>query len=153
MKKDESVVNKDTEKLQKQIDELNNNWKRALADYQNLERRARNEKEEFAKYAKSSLVTKLLPVVDSLEKAQVHLKDQALSISVKTLKSILGAEGLEEIDVLGKHFDPYSMQAIDVVYGKDEGKVVEVFQKGYRLFNKVIRPAQVKVTKIFKKEE
>ncbi len=139
--------------LEKKIEELNNNWKRALADYQNLERRVNAEKQEFSKYAKSSLIEKLLPFIDSLDKAVQHINNDGLKLSMKSLNNVLREEGLIEIEAVNKDFDPHTMQAIDVVEGKDDGKVVEVLQKGYKLFDKVIRPANVKVTKKINKED
>lgn len=131
---------------EQKINELTNNWKRALADYQNLERRVGEEKEQFTKYIKGSLIEKLLPVLDSFESVGKHIKDQGLALSIKSMKEILTSEGLKEVEVYGKGFDPNTMQAVEVVTG-EEGKVIEVFQKGYMLYNKVIRPAQVKVGK------
>lgn len=138
--------------LKKQLDQCQNNWKRALADYQNLERRVRTDKEEFAKYAKSSLIIKLLPIFDNLEKTAKHITDQGLAICIKSFQNFLMQEGLTEINVSGKDFDPHTMQAIETVEGEKDGKVVEVLQRGYKLHDRVIRPAHVKVTKIIKKE-
>lgn len=140
--------------LKKKVEELTHNWKRALADYQNLERRIKDDKEQFVKYAKASIIEQLLPAVDGLEKVREHTKDQGLDLSIKTIWNILFSEGLKEIDAMDKQFDPHRMEAIDVVSG-EEGKVLEVFQKGYMLFDRVLRPAKVKVGKVLnvKKKE
>lgn len=143
----EEKQNKEIEKLKTQLDQVTNNWKRALADYQNLERRMRIDKEDFAKYAKSSLIERLLPSLDNLDNLTKHSKDQGLIISIHSLHKALLEEGLEEINVQGKKFDPHIMEAIETVDGEDDGKVTEVIQKGYMLFDKVIRPARVKVVK------
>lgn len=154
-KKDDPKPNTDNdiENLKKQLNDATNNWKRALADYQNLERRVRTDKEDFAKYAKTSLIMKLLPSIDNLEKVLKHNKDQGLAISLKSLHEVLKSEGLQEIKVEGVDFDPHTMEAIETVEGKEDGKVVEILRPGYKLFEKVIRPSQVKVTKVIKKEE
>jgi len=123
---------------------LTNNWKRALADYQNLQRRCEQEKAEFVLYAGSSLILKLLSSLDCLEKAQAHLKDEGLDLAIGEFKNILSEEGLEEIGVQGKEFNPVEMEAVETAQG-EKGKVVEVLSKGYKLKNKVIRPAKVKV--------
>lgn len=148
IKTDDTKTTKEVENLNKQLLDCQNNWKRALADYQNLERRSRQDKEEFAKYAKSSLIIKILPVVDNLEKTAKHIKDQGLLICIKSLQNILREEGLIEINVTGKDFDPHIMEAIETVESDLDGKVIEVLQKGYKLHDRVIRPAHVKVTKI-----
>lgn len=144
---------KQVKELEKKVEELTNSWKRALADYQNLERRVSEDKDQFVKYAKSSFIRKLLPFTDSLDKASQHLNDDGLKLSMQSLHKLLELEGLIEIEAINRDFDPHTMEAIDTVAGQKEGKVVEVLQKGYKLFDKVIRPAQVKVTKVVKKEE
>lgn len=137
--------------LQKQIDELTNKWKRALADYQNLEKRVEQERKLLAKFSNAALIDKLLAVLDTLEKAQEHLKDKGLNLAVNQFKAILKTEGVEEIQALGKKFDPILMDCSEVIKGR-EGIVAEVIQKGYLLDNKVLRPAKVKVGKGEKKK-
>ncbi len=134
-------------KLKKQVEELTNNWKRALADYQNLERRTQQEKEKFATYIKAELIKKLLPVLDNLEKAIVHTNDNGLTLVVKTMVNTLKNEGLQEIAAEGKKFDPLYMEAIDITEGKDDDQVLKVFEKGYVLSDTVLRPARVQVSK------
>ncbi len=146
MKKVIEEKDKKIKELEVKITEITNNWKRALADYQNMERRVKEEKEQFAKYAKADVIEKLLPVLDNLEKTKEHLRDQNLEISIKHLWDILTNEGLTEIKTLGEKFNPLTMHAIEAVPG-EEGKVIGVFQKGYCLFDKVLRPAQVRVGK------
>ncbi|MBI2028969.1 nucleotide exchange factor GrpE [Candidatus Gottesmanbacteria bacterium] len=152
IKADDKKANSEVENLNKQLLDCQNNWKRALADYQNLERRVRIDKEEFAKYAKSSLIMKILPVIDNLEKTAKHITDQGLAICIKSFQNVLMQEGLTEINVTGKDFDPHTMEAIETVESDLDGKVIEILQKGYKLYDRVIRPAHVKVTKIVKKE-
>lgn len=130
-----------------EIEELTNRWKRALADYQNLEKRYTREKADFVAYAGSNLILKLLSVLDHLFKVKGYLKDEGLEIAVREFKRVLEEEGLKEIEPLGKDFDPLSMEAVELVRSnKDkEGKVVEEVTKGYQLKDKVIRVAKVKV--------
>jgi molecular chaperone GrpE len=130
--------------LKKQVDELTEKWKRALADYQNLEKRVESEKKEFVKFSNASLIDKLLGVLDDFERAQKHLKDKGLEIAINQFKSVLQIEGVEEIKTKGKEFEPMLMDCIEVVRG-EENKVVEVLEKGYLLNQKVLRPAKVKV--------
>lgn len=130
-----------------QIEELTNNWKRALADYQNLVRRYEIEKKDFIAFASANLILKLLTVLDHLEMAQTHLQDEGLALAIKQFKAVLAEEGLEEVEALGKKFNPEEMEAIEVADGKESGQVTEVLTKGYRLKGKVIRAAKVKVNK------
>jgi molecular chaperone GrpE len=137
--------------LQKQIEELTDRLKRAMADYQNLEKRSQKEKEDFARFANKELILKLLPVLDTLEKLETHLNDQGLSLAIKQFKDALLAEGLSRIEVAGLDFDPRQMECVEIVKGDGENKVAQVIRDGYRL-NKygqslLLRPAQVKVTK------
>lgn len=149
MKQDKNDI-KDTrvEDLEKQIEELNGKYLRALADYHNLQKQTDSWKEEFSQFACSSLVRKLLDVLDDLEKAQEHLKDEGLNLITGKLQNILGEEGLEEIEVLGKEFDPKTAEVISTKPGEQSNIIVGVLQKGYQLKDKVIRPAKVTVSVI-----
>lgn len=128
-----------------EIEELTNRWKRALADYQNLEKRYTREKADFVAYAGSNLILKLLSVLDHLEKVKSYLKDEGLEIALREFERVLEEEGLKEIEAVGKDFDPLSMEAIETVRSDKIGKVVEEVTKGYQLKDKVIRVAKVKV--------
>lgn len=125
-------------------EELENNWKRALADYKNLEKRVAEEREVFLTFANASLILRVLSVLDNLEMTSMHNDDEGLKMTIKEFKRILEEEGVKEINVDGKDFDSESMEAIEKVPG-DENKVIEVLQKGYLFKNKVLRPARVKV--------
>ncbi|OGD93332.1 nucleotide exchange factor GrpE [Candidatus Curtissbacteria bacterium RIFCSPHIGHO2_01_FULL_41_44] len=131
--------------LEEQLKHLEDQLKRALADYRNLERRVEEERKLLGQLSSAILVEKLLPVLDNLENAQKHLNDQGLEIVIKQFKEILKAEGVEEIQAEGARFDPNFHEATDVVEGSGEGRVVKVTQKGYKINNKVIRPTQVVV--------
>lgn len=142
VKKDEEIKT-----LKLKIEELENHWKRALADYQNLEKRTAKEREEYIKFASSDLIFKLLPIVDQLKAADKHLKDEGLNLVFLNFIKVLADEGLTKIEVLGKEFNPEEMECVDVVKGKEENKVVEEVGPGYRLKDKVVRATKVKVTK------
>lgn len=133
-------------KYKTQIDDLTARWKRALADYQNLEKRVTAEQEDFVKFVNAGLILKILPALDSLQKAQDHLRDEGLGLAIKQLRDALVQEGLEEIEVIDKPFNPKEMECVAVVEG-DEEKVVEELRKGYKLKDRVLRVAQVKVGK------
>ena len=129
---------------QEQINDLENKWKRALADYANLEKRIDSEKQSFVKYSNLKLLEKLLPILDDLERAEKHLKDQGLMLAVNKLREILKNEGVEEIKTQGEEFQPEAMEAIEIVRGP-KNKVVEVLNKGYLMDNRILRVAKVKV--------
>ena len=124
--------------------ELENNWKRALADYRNLEKRVTEEREMFFTFANSSLVLRILPILDNLESLAKHIDDEGLKMTIKDFKRILDEEGVKEIEAEGKDFDAELMEAIEKVEGAKD-KVVEVLQKGYTMKEKILRPARVKV--------
>lgn len=119
----------------------------ALADYQNLEKQTAAWKEDFVKFANLELVLQILEVVDDLEKAQEHLNDAGLKIVIDKLQKILKNNGLEEITCLEGNFDPTTCEAIEIVPGQEDNKIVKILEKGYKLNGKVIRPAKVAVSK------
>lgn len=124
--------------------ELEEKYLRALADYQNLEKRVEREKENFVKFANAILILKMLPVLDNLERANEHLKDQGAELVIKQFKDALSSEGVTEIEAVGQDFNPEHHEAVEKVAG-EEGKVVSVIEPGYKLGEKVIRPAKVTI--------
>jgi molecular chaperone GrpE len=129
---------------EERIAELENNWKRALADYKNLEKRIAEERNEIRTYANSVLILRFLPVLDNLEMVLQHVKDAGLEFTLKEFRQILEDEGLKEINPADSGFDALTMEAVETVEG-DDGKVIEVLRKGYLLNDRLIRPARVKV--------
>lgn len=138
------------EELERQVKELEEKWKRALADYQNLEKRVGSQRQELAALAAKDLILKILPVGDTLNLAVSHLKDQGLDLAVRHFWQVLESEGLKKIEVEEKDFNPHEMECVEVVEGEKDGKVAEEVRAGYRLKDRVLRVAQVKV---FKKKQ
>lgn len=132
------------DEFKQRIEELENNWKRALADYQNLEKRTVQEREKFVKWANATLIDKLLGVLDTLEKAVDHLKDKGLKLALDQFRIVLESEGLKEVKAVAEEFNPETMDAVEMVKG-NKNKVVEVVLKGYILNDKILRPVKVKV--------
>jgi molecular chaperone GrpE len=148
MKKNVNIKHEDElKKLQQELQEWKAKYLRALADYQNLEKRISQNWEEQTKYAAEKIIYDLLSVYDTLEKAKVHLQDKGLSLGVGSFWAVLENNGLAKIEVLGKKFDPNFMECVEVVASDKEGEVVEEVRAGYTLWGKVIRVAQVKVGK------
>lgn len=142
------------QKLEEDFNEFKDKYQRLLADFTNYKQREEASKADFKKFAVSNLVEKLLPVLDNFDRA---LKDQdpddglikGIVMTRDEMLNILKNEGLEEIPSDGEAFDPNVHQAVlaedsDEV---DSDHIIETFQKGYKLNNKVIRPAMVKVAK------
>lgn len=139
--------NEELENLQQERDTYKNNYLRALADYQNLDRRVREEKDQIAKTAKINTILDFLPFLDNLEKAEVFIKDPGLKMIKDHFLQTLSEIGITEIDVLGKEFDPHLAEAVELIEGKQDNIVIEVIRKGFMLGDRILRPAQVKVSK------
>ena len=132
--------------LKAQITELDNNWKRALADYKNLVDRTNKEKKEFYEFANTNVLQSFLPVYDSLEMLSKYSQDQGLALTVKQFKQVFSEEGVKEIEVLGKEYNEQEMEAVEMVEG-EKNIVIEEISKGFIFKGKLLRPARVKVGK------
>ncbi len=128
-------------------EEWKNKYLRALADYQNLEKRTAQRHLDSIQMASRSLIVRLLPVFDVFYKVHESLKDQGMALAIKQLEEVLKTEGVKGLDVAGKPFDPQTMECIEVVEGKEDDTVIEETLVGYTLHDQVIRPAKVKVGK------
>ncbi|MEA3398611.1 MAG: nucleotide exchange factor GrpE [Patescibacteria group bacterium] len=126
---------------------MHNDYKRALADYQNLIKRTAKEKQDFARYANEQLLYEIIPVYDNLKTSFKHIDEAAKSNGwaegikyvIKQFKDILSNLGIEEIETVGEKFNPHVMEAIE---GKGD-KVKKEIKAGYKLSGKVIIPAKV----------
>jgi molecular chaperone GrpE len=136
MKKNEKKI-EETE-----LSNLENQLRRALADYQNLEKRIAEEKSSWIKTANKDLLLRLLPGLDNLILAEKHTQDEGVKLSIKHFIDALGNEGVKRMETVGKDFDPKLMEAVTTRKG-EEGKVVEETKTGYMLYDFVLRPAQV----------
>jgi len=136
------------------------NWQRSQADFINYKRRSEQEKEEIGKFATSILMLSLLPILDDLERAfdsiPPHLAQltwvDGIRLIERKLQASLEAQGLSPIKATGELFDPNLHEATMHRKG-EEGIVIEELQKGYKLHDKVIRPAMVVVGNGEKEEE
>ena len=128
------------------------NWQRAQADLANYKKRAEQEKQELAKFANAALIGSLLTLVDDFDRARSTIPESILGMTwveglfliERKLTTTLEAAGLSQINALGEDFNPSLHEAVMHGEGSD-GKVIEEFQKGYKLHDRVIRPAMVKV--------
>ncbi len=144
LKKSKDQLEKRIEELESRIESLDNSWKRALADYKNLEKRTTEEKENYLLFTKIQVIESLLPFFDNLEKMSEHLNDEGLNLTLKELQKSLKNMGVEEIEVEGKDFDPNLMEAVETQKG-EKNKVLIVHQKGYLINGNLLRPAKVAV--------
>ena len=141
--------------LEAKLEEAENRILRMQADFENSRRRARLDLEATEKYKSQGLITELLPAIDNFERALKMEADndqaksllQGMEMVYRSLIDTLKKEGAEQIEAVGKEFDPHLHQAIMQVEDENFGSniVVEEFQKGYILKDRVIRPAMVKV--------
>lgn len=136
--------NKKIEELREQCENFENKYKRALADYTNLQKRTEEEKKRFVKFANEVLMQKFLEVLDDLEESQKHIKDEGINKVIEKFKKTLTDQGVEEIEAKGQSFDPNLHEAIESVNGED-GKIIKVHRKGYMFHEKPLRPAIVAV--------
>lgn len=137
--------------FKKQYDELYDKHLRTLAEYENYKRRTQKEKDETYVNAQADTVSKLLPVLDNLERALATeeaspFKD-GIEMIVKQLLETLEKMGVTEIEAVGKEFDPNLHSAVMHIEDEELGAniIAEEFQKGYMLKDKVIRYSMVKV--------
>lgn len=143
----EEVEQEEPSALEAERDEYKNRYLRALADYQNLKKRAQDDREVIAEQTAKYIFQRLLPFLDNLEKAETFVQDEGLKMIKNDFFTQLEKEGLREIEVINKPYDPYTAEAIDIVPGKQDDMVVEVLEKGYEFRGDVLRPAKVKVSK------
>lgn len=128
------------------------NWQRAQADFINFKRRTEQDRLEFNRFANASLALSLLPVLDDLERALEAIPPklatnewvEGIRLVERKFKAGLEAQGITPMEALGKPFDPNYHEALRQDKG-EEGMITEVFQKGYLLGDKVLRPAKVVV--------
>ncbi len=146
-KKQEEVPNEEVSQLKQEVEDCKSKYLRALADYQNLERRVGLGNIALRIETEAQLLLKLLPFLDNVEKAEVFIKDPGLKLIKDQFAQVLHQMGLKEIEVLGKEYNPHFAEAIEAVPGEKDNIVVEVVQKGYEYKGKLLRSATVKVSK------
>lgn len=142
--------------LQSELDAINDKYLRLNAEFQNYRKRVEKEKSDIFKFGNEKFMTELLPIMDNFERALAASEQENSESKVydgvkmikKSLDDFFEKNELKKIEALGKPFDPIKHHAVMTVESDDETKdhVVEVFQEGYMLADKVIRPSMVKVS-------
>ena len=148
------------EELKQRAAKADEHWERLLrttADFDNFKKRAAREKQDAIKFANESLLQKLVPLLDNLDMALTATKAsqaadvQSLQAGVKMiqqqLRQVLSEAGLEEVDATGQAFDPNLHEAVSQQETSEvpEGQVVQQLRKGYKLRERLLRPASVVV--------
>ena len=135
-------------------EDLNTRYLRLAADFQNFRRRTESERSRIYQDAKESMSLQLLEVVDNFERAMEHASEspdpkfaEGMELILKQLRDVLARNSVSEIEALGKPFDPNYHNAVmtEAAEGAESGTVTKVFQKGYMLNQKVLRPSMVAV--------
>jgi len=146
---EEKTLDKLLAEAQARIDEQKDAWMRAMADAENARKRARADVEAAHKFAVERMAESLLPVMDSMEAALQSKDVSGIEITSRQLKSALEKANVQDINpASGERFDPHKHQAMAAVESSAEpNTIVAVMQKGYRLHDRVLRPALVTVAK------
>ena len=137
---------------QQELDELNDRYKRVLAEFENYKKRSSKERETLYNSIVSDIVEVFLPVVDNLENAlKIETQDmeykKGIELILKQFKDILKTKGVEEIPAMGETFDPSLHEAVSSVQDpeKNAQEIVQEYRKGYKIGNRVIRHSMVVV--------
>lgn len=135
--------------LEAQIAQAKDSALRAQADYQNLQRRSREEKAHVTKFATKALVEDMLEPLEHLSMTAEQLKNPILDMVLQKLWSVLEDHGLQELKVLGKPYDVLEMEVVDLVDGATEsdGVVVKIVKRGYSINGAIIQHAKVVIGK------
>ncbi|MBO5948882.1 nucleotide exchange factor GrpE [bacterium] len=152
----QSSSNEEVEKLKNDLEILNNQYVRLAADFENFRKRQAQEKENFLKYGCEKLLKNILPVLDTIDRAQktidetedANILKESYNVVIKQLIDVLHKEGLEVIEAQGKEFDPNWHEAImrsPLTEGVEPNTIVAELQKGYKLGDKVLRATLVNV--------
>lgn len=147
----EETVDPEIAQLQEQLTQMQDQYQRVLAEYANYKRRTDQEKEQLGSFVKAEVLKALLPVIDNLERAMDVPEGgeykKGVEMVVRQFGETLGTLGLEEIPALGQVFDPERHNAVmrEDADGVEPETVTEVYQKGYAIGTRVLRPSMVKV--------
>ncbi|PIR92582.1 nucleotide exchange factor GrpE [Candidatus Falkowbacteria bacterium CG10_big_fil_rev_8_21_14_0_10_44_15] len=143
------------EKINETIKDLEYKWKRALADYQNLQKETAKEKAEFVKFANSALLMEILPVYENLKTSLEHADEnnhdawlKGIKHVIKQFENILKDNGVQIINPVDSEFNPAEHEAVEKTETEDEklnNKIAKVVKIGYKLQERVVQPAKVVV--------
>lgn len=147
-------LRKELEEMRKKAEENLNGWKRALADFSNYKKEQEAGQKEFIEFANAQLILEILPIIDSFDAAwramPRDLEKNSWAIGIGHIRAqfenLIKNKGIEKIGKVGEKFNPQIHEAVEKIGEiKKEAVVVEVMQYGYKVEDKVLRPAKVKV--------
>ena len=141
------------EKLRGDYDELNDRYMRTLAEYDNFRKRSQKDIEARVSYTKTDMLSKIVPVIDNFERAACNADAdfdgyrKGIEMTVNQFLEILKSMGVEAFGEVGEAFDPNFHNGVMHIDDENLGEnvIADVFMKGYKIGDKVIRPATVKV--------
>ncbi|MCH7589027.1 MAG: nucleotide exchange factor GrpE [Chloroflexi bacterium] len=151
-----NALETELEEQRLKTEEYLDGWQRAIAEFSNYKKRVQREREEDHARLSGQILSRYLDVVDDFERAlkdspsgeDIRAWTEGIDLIYRKLNTILETEGVEEIEAEGV-FDPIYHEAIfqEEVKGYKEGEIVEVIQRGYKIGDRVLRPAQVRIAK------
>ena len=137
---------------QQELDELNDRYKRVMAEFENYKKRSSKERETLYNSILGDIVEVFLPIVDNLENAlKVETQDteykKGIELVLKQFKDVLKTKGVEEIPAVGETFDPSLHEAVSSIQdsNKNAQEIVQEYRKGYKIGSRVIRHSMVVV--------
>ena len=152
-----ATLEAELEKAREEARQSHERWLRERADLENLKKRAARERAETMKFANESVLRDLLPIVDNLERAVAHAESggdgqplvEGVALVLKSLLDVLERHGVKRIEAKGTPFDPAQHEAVAHVESAEHepNSVIEEHQPGYRLQERLLRPALVSVAK------
>ena len=161
-KKKVEKLHEEIEKLKADIDHWKNEYYRAYADTKNLRNNLEKDYKDAMKYRSEGFIDELLPILDSFHMALSNEPDDqklknyltGFQYVYRNLVTVLENEGVSELaPEVGKKFDPNTMEAVDTLEAEEANVVVKVYGNGYKLHNRIIRPAKVQVTILKQQKE
>jgi molecular chaperone GrpE len=155
-KTEENKLKEELELAKKKMDEYLNGWKRAKADYINQKKDFAKRERELIQFANAGLILEIMPIYDNFKLAWKHIPEEhrkndewlkGIAHIKNQFQGLLKNLGIEEIKTVGEKFDPELHEAVskEKVEGKEPGMIIDEIKSGYKLFDKVLEHAKVKV--------
>lgn len=134
--------------LKQQLEEKQNQYLRALADYQNLEKRMFQQQQQTQKKQLTDFLLKVIEIKQDMENATIFHQDHGLKLILNKVNQILKEYAVTEIDPVNQPFSPETMECVQVQIGKTPNQVIKVLNKGYFIDGKLLQPAKVIVSQL-----
>jgi molecular chaperone GrpE len=153
---EEATADRRVEEVSSQLEEANARYVRLAADFDNYKKRARQEQSDTMRFAAATVAERLLPVLDDAERALEHVPDgvdenwlKGVRLTFQKLQEVLAALGVERVESVGSPFDPKLHEAVgsDETSEHPEDTVTTELRPGYRMHDRILRPALVKVAR------